>query len=255
LIRTFVEQDLPQLGITIGARTIHRFWTMLAHYHAQIWSGAELARAFGIAESTVKRYLDLLANTFMVRVLPPWRENMGKRVVKIYIADTGLLHALLDIPSARALHARPEQCYFWATHQGAVPDGDSGAASARARRCRRVRERVLCYLRSSLRPTTMQHVTSPLLARLGEHPATCWMVAGATTTRSLSPQTTGPVLEQCLGEAFVGHGDRRGHMPFSPHRERLRLRCGQPSGSGLAYSAARCSTRDWRSWTPLTSPP
>jgi uncharacterized protein len=147
LIRTFVEQDLPQLGITIGARAIHRFWMMLAHYHAQIWNGAELARAFGIAESTVKRYLDLLANTFMVRVLPPWSENMGKRVVKtpkVYVADTGLLHALLDIPSARALQAqpkvgasfegfalqevvralraRPEQCYFWATHQGAELD-------------------------------------------------------------------------------------------------------------------------------------
>lgn len=103
LIRTYVEQDLPQLGITIGAGTLHRFWTMLAHYHAQIWNGAELARAFGIAESTVKRYLDLLVNTFMVRVLPPWSENIGKRVVKtprVYIADPGLLHALLDIPGA-----------------------------------------------------------------------------------------------------------------------------------------------------------
>jgi len=147
LIRTFVEQDLPQLGITIGAGTIRRFWTMLAHYHAQIWNGAELARALGIAESTVKRYLDLLAGTFMVRVLLPWTENIGKRVVKtpkVYIGDTGLLHALLDIPSARALethpkvgasfegfalqevlralHARPEQCFFWATHQGAELD-------------------------------------------------------------------------------------------------------------------------------------
>jgi predicted AAA+ superfamily ATPase len=147
LIRTYVEQDLPQLGITIGAGTLRRFWTMLAHYHAQIWNGAELARAFGIAESTVKRYLDLLVNTFMVRVLPPWSENIGKRVVKtpkVYIADPGLLHALLDIPGARALgghpkvgasfegfalqevvralRARPEQCYFWATHQGAELD-------------------------------------------------------------------------------------------------------------------------------------
>lgn len=120
---------------------------VLAHYHAQIWNGAELARAFGIAESTVKRYLNLLVNTFMVRVLPPWSENIGKRVVKtpkVYIADTGLLHALLDISSTRALEAhpkiatsfegfalqevvralraRPEQCYFWATHQGAELD-------------------------------------------------------------------------------------------------------------------------------------
>lgn len=147
LVRTFVERDLPQLGITISTGTIRRFWTMLAHYHAQVWNGAELARAFGIAESTVKRYLDLLANTFMVRVLPPWSENIGKRVVKtpkVYIADTGLLHVLLDLPSARALEvhpkvgasfegfalqeavraleARPEQCYFWATHQGAELD-------------------------------------------------------------------------------------------------------------------------------------
>lgn len=147
LIRTFVEQDLPQLGITIAAGVIYRFWMMLAHYHAQIWNGAELARAFGIAESTVRRYLDLLANTFMVRVLPPWSENIGKRVVKtpkVYIADTGLLHVLLDIPHARALQshpkigasfegfalqevvralrARPDQCYFWATHQGAELD-------------------------------------------------------------------------------------------------------------------------------------
>jgi predicted AAA+ superfamily ATPase len=147
LIRTFLERDLPELGITIPARTIRRFWLMLAHYHAQIWNGAELARAFSIAETTVKRYLDLLTNTFMVRVLPPWSENVGKRVVKtpkVYLADAGLLHALLDIPNARALEGHPkigasfegfalqevvralrvhpEQCYFWATHQGAEVD-------------------------------------------------------------------------------------------------------------------------------------
>ena len=147
LIRTYVEQDLPQLGGAINPAVIHRFWMMLAHYHAQIWNGAELARASALAETTVKRYLDLLANTFMVRVLPPWSENVGKRVVKtpkVYVADTGLLHALLDIPSARALdahpkvgasfegfalqevmrtlRARPEQCFFWATHQGAELD-------------------------------------------------------------------------------------------------------------------------------------
>ena len=111
LIRTFLERDLPELGITIAARTIYRFWMMLAHYHGQVWNGAELARAFGIAETTVKRYLDLLTNTFMVRVLPPWSENLGKRVVKtpkVYLADTGLLHALLDIPNARAPR-RPSQ--------------------------------------------------------------------------------------------------------------------------------------------------
>jgi predicted AAA+ superfamily ATPase len=147
LIRTFVERDLPALGITIPTRTIHRFWMMLAHYHGQVWNGAELARAFGIAETTVKRYLDLLTNTFMVRILPPWSENLGKRIVKapkVYLADAGLLHALLDVRNVRALEGhpkigasfegfalqeivrvlrvRPDQCYFWATHQGAELD-------------------------------------------------------------------------------------------------------------------------------------
>ena len=147
LIRTFLELDLPGLGITIPPRTLHRFWSMLAHYHGQVWNGAELARAFAIAESTVRRYLDVLANTFMLRILQPWSENLGKRVVKtpkVYIADTGLLHALLDIATSRALEkhpkigasfegfalqevvrvlgARPEQCSFWATHQGAELD-------------------------------------------------------------------------------------------------------------------------------------
>ncbi|MET0851550.1 MAG: ATP-binding protein [Candidatus Rokuibacteriota bacterium] len=146
LVRTFVERDLPQLaGIAPGV--VQRFWTMLAHYHGQIWNGAELARAFGIGETTVRRYLDLLAGTFMVRVLPPWSENLGKRVVrapKVYVADSGLLHTLLDLGTMRALEghpkvgasfegfaltealralgARPEQCHFWATHQGAELD-------------------------------------------------------------------------------------------------------------------------------------
>jgi predicted AAA+ superfamily ATPase len=147
LIRTYLELDLPGLGITIPAQTLHRFWSMLAHYHGQVWNGAELARAFAIAESTVRRYLDLLANTFMLRILQPWGENLGKRVVKapkVYIADAGLLHALLDIETSRdldqhpkigasfegfalqevvrVLGARPEQCAFWATYQGAELD-------------------------------------------------------------------------------------------------------------------------------------
>ena len=173
----------PELGIAIGARTIHRFWMMLAHYHAQIWNGAELARAFGIAESTVKRYLDLLANTFMLRVLPPWSENIGKRVVKtpkVYVADTGLLHALLDIPGARALeahpevgasfegfalqevvralHARPEQCSFWATHQGAELDllvvQGGGAAGSSSSGPMRPASRSPCTSRSRISLST-----------------------------------------------------------------------------------------------------
>ena len=146
-VRTFVERDLPQLGVTIPARTLQRFWSMLAHYHAQTWNGAELARALGVAGTTVRRYLDLLEATFVVRVLRPWHENLKKRQVrapKVYVADSGLLHTLLGIETredlerhpkvgaswegfglrqlVRRLGARPEECYFWGTHTGAELD-------------------------------------------------------------------------------------------------------------------------------------
>ena len=142
-IRTFVERDLPGLGITLPSRLLHDFWTMLAHYHGQTWNGSELARAFGVAQTTVRRYLDIMTGAYITRLLRPWRENLGKRVVKapkMYIADSGLLHALLDIGGTgdlaahpkvgaswegfaleqvvRQLKARPEECYFWSVHGG-----------------------------------------------------------------------------------------------------------------------------------------
>jgi len=146
-VRTFLERDIPALGIQIPAITLHRFWRMLAHYHGQLWNGAELARAFGVAASTVRRYLDLLTGAKVIRQLPPWHENVGKRQVKspkVYLADTGLLHALLGLPDREALEghpkvgaswegfilreilahleARPGEVYFWATHSGAELD-------------------------------------------------------------------------------------------------------------------------------------
>ena len=101
-LQTFLERDIPQLGIQIPAIALRRFWNMLAHYHAQIWNGAELARALAVSESTVRRYLDLLSGVFMLRQLPPWFENLGKRQVKspkVYVRGSGLLHALLGIGS------------------------------------------------------------------------------------------------------------------------------------------------------------
>ena len=146
-VRTFLEQDLPQLGVQIRAATLHRFWTMLAHYHAQVWNGAELARAFAVSASTVGRYLDILTGALVLRQLPPWHENIPKRQVrspKVYLADTGLLHVLLGIHSpddlarhpkvgaswegfvlrevANRLGAADEECYFWGTHAGAELD-------------------------------------------------------------------------------------------------------------------------------------
>lgn len=144
-IQTFLEQDLPQLGVQIPAVSLRRFWNMVAHYHGQIWNAAELARALAVNESTVRRYLDLLTGVFMVRQLPPWFENLGKRQVKApktYIRDSGLLHTLLGIATPRDLEyhpkvgaswegyaveevlkaLQPDEAYYWATHNGAEID-------------------------------------------------------------------------------------------------------------------------------------
>jgi hypothetical protein len=144
-LQTFLERDVPQLGITIPAVALRRFWSMVAHYHGQTWNAAELARALAISESTVRRYLDLMTGVFMVRQLPPWFENLGKRQVKapkVYIRDSGLLHSLLGIGSRRDLELhpkvgaswegyaveeilkalRPDEAYYWATHQGTEID-------------------------------------------------------------------------------------------------------------------------------------
>lgn len=144
-IHTFLERDLPQLGIGVPATTLLRFWTMLAHYHGNVWNAAEPARSLGVSEPTVRRYLDLLTNLFMVRQLQPWHENLKKRQVKapkIYLRDSGLLHQLLGIGTDRDLlvhpkcgaswegyaieetlkAVQPDEAYFWATHQGAELD-------------------------------------------------------------------------------------------------------------------------------------
>ncbi len=146
-VRTFVERDLGQTFLGIPAATLGRFWTMIAHYHAQIWNASELSRAFGVSDVTVRRYLDMLAGTFVVRVLAPWHENLGKRQVKapkIYVSDSGLLHTLLEIEDRRHLDSHPkvgaswegfglesviqhlgaraQECTFWATHEGAELD-------------------------------------------------------------------------------------------------------------------------------------
>jgi uncharacterized protein len=115
-LQTFLERDLPQLGVQIPAATLNRFWHMVAHYHGQIWNAAEFARALAVNESTVRRYLDLLSGVFMVRQLPPWFENLGKRQVKapkIYVRDSGLLHSLLGINTTRELALHPKVGASW----------------------------------------------------------------------------------------------------------------------------------------------
>ena len=144
-LQTFLERDIPQLSIQIPAIALRRFWNMLAHYHAQTWNGTELARALAVSESTVRRHLDLLTGVFMLRQLPPWFENLSKRQVKspkVFVRDSGLLHALLGVANQRNLELhpkigaswegfaveevlkalRPDEAYYWATHQGAEID-------------------------------------------------------------------------------------------------------------------------------------
>lgn len=146
-ISTFLERDIPQLGITIPAATLRRFWTMLCHYHGQVINYSEFARSFGVSDMTVRHYIDILEGTFMVRLLRPWHANTGKRLVKrpkVYVRDSGLFHSLLSIESerqllthnklgaswegfaleaaARTIGKRNEELYFWATHSGAEVD-------------------------------------------------------------------------------------------------------------------------------------
>ncbi len=144
-IASHVQLDLPQFGLNVAAPAMLRFWNMLAHYHGQVWSASNPARSMGVSEPTIRRYLDLLTQTMMVRQLQPWHENLGKRQVKapkIYFRDTGLLHALMNVQTSAqlALHpqsgaswegfaleqvlrlAKPDSAYFWATHQSAELD-------------------------------------------------------------------------------------------------------------------------------------
>jgi len=144
-IQTFLERDLPQLGSAIPAASYYRFWSLLAHYHGQVWNAAEAARALGVSESTTRRYLDLLEGVFMVRQLTPWYANIAKRQIKspkVYLRDTGLLHQFLGIRNEQELllHPKsgvswegyvieevikaiaPDEVYFWGTHAGAELD-------------------------------------------------------------------------------------------------------------------------------------
>lgn len=144
-IQTLLERDFPQWGVRVPAQALRRFWAMLAHFHGQTWNAAEPARALGVGESTTRRHLDLLTDALMVRQLQPFHANLRKRQVKapkVYVRDSGLLHQLLGIDSAKALLTHPkvgaswegfaieqvlrkephDEAFFWATHQGAEID-------------------------------------------------------------------------------------------------------------------------------------
>lgn len=146
-IKTFLEQDVPNLGINIPSESLRRFWMMISHYHGNIFNASELSRSFGTSDVTIKKYLDILTGTFMIRQLQPWHENISKRQVKapkIYFRDSGIFHSLIGIYDLSSLRTNPkigaswegfaleeivrlyraekEECYFWATYSGAELD-------------------------------------------------------------------------------------------------------------------------------------
>jgi len=142
-VTTYLEQDIPQLGIRIPSQTLRRFWTMLAHYHGQTLNFSELATSFGISDKTVRHYVEILEGTFMVRLLQPWLPNVGKRQVKspkLYLRDSGIFHSLMRQVTEEDVISNPklgaswegfalEQCiqaleltageaFFWKPHDG-----------------------------------------------------------------------------------------------------------------------------------------
>lgn len=146
-IRTFLERDLRALGINVAADTMRRFWLVMAHHHAQLWNSSEIGRSFAVADTTVRGYLDKLCDALVLRKLAPWYENISKRQVKepkIYVRDTGLLHALLSLSSQHDIESHPKlgaswegfiveqiidlmrarssEAFFWRTHTGAELD-------------------------------------------------------------------------------------------------------------------------------------
>jgi len=146
-VSTFLERDVPQLGIRVSSTTLRRFWTMLAHYHGQIWNTSEFSRSFGVADNTIRHYLDILTSAFVVRQFQPWHENVKKRQVKspkVCLSDSGILHTLLGLNVLADVEAHPklgaswegfvisqvmnhlkirsDECFFWATHSGSELD-------------------------------------------------------------------------------------------------------------------------------------
>lgn len=221
-IQTFLERDLPQLGVSISAASMFRFWNMLAHYHGQVWNAAETARNFEVSESTVRRYLDLFEGAFMVRQLRPWFVNLGKRQIKspkLYFRDTGILHQMLGLREERDLwlHPKsgaswegyvieevikavdPDEAYFWATHSGAELDLLLFTGGRRVGvECKRMdAPRLTPSMRSALTDLALDHL---IVLYPGERP---YPLAERVTVLPLAYLAQG---SQALDAALAVHG-------------------------------------------------
>ena len=215
-IATFLERDLANLGFRIPPTAMRRFWTMLAHYHGQTWNGAELARALSVSEPTVRRYLDALTDALLVRQLQPWFTNVGKRQVhspKVYIRDSGLLHALLGLRQRDDVLGHPkagaswegfvlEQLItaheirspsFWGTHAGAELDlrVDVGGRAVGIEIKRTDRPKVTSSMRSAIESLQLSHG---------------YVIHAGSMSFPLSQQVTALSLEDALvPDVFTAH--------------------------------------------------
>jgi predicted AAA+ superfamily ATPase len=205
-LQAFVERDLRMLGVDLPPATVRRFLTMVAHYHGQTWNGSEIGRSLSLAHTTIHRYLDLVAGALLVRVLPPWFENMGKRLVKspkVYVKDSGLLHQLLGLRTFEELEGHPKmgaswegfaleqtltgchenEAYYWATHAGAELD----------LLLVRGRHRVGLEFKYSSAPTTTKSMHIALADLKLEH---LWVVYPGTLRYPLSEKITALPLQE-----------------------------------------------------------
>jgi predicted AAA+ superfamily ATPase len=214
-LQAFVERDLRLLGVDLPPMTVRRFLTMLAHYHGQTWNASEVGRSLGLAHTTVNRYLDLLAGALLLRVLPPWYENLGKRLIKspkVYIKDSGLLHQLLGLRTFEDLEGHPkmgaswegfaleqtlatfqeEEAFYWATHAGAELD----------LLLMRGRHRVGMEFKYSSAPTTTKSMHIALEDLKLEH---LWVVYPGTLRYPLTEKITALPLRD-IGTIKLGAG-------------------------------------------------
>ncbi len=257
-INRYVEQDLRQLGIDIAPPTMLRFWNMFAHYHAQIWNSAPFVQSLGVSQPTVRKYLDILTHTCMVRQLQPWHENVAKRQVKapkIFFRDSGLLHALMGVKSVADLvthphsgaswegfaleqvlrMAKPDEAFFWATHQGAELD------LFMLRGQQRIGVEFKRADAPKVTPSMRTAMDDLRLAPIDRTSVALWR-------RSVTPRVRPSPAEPSLGYSTIDSQDTLGEAPVEGRADGV---CAEPPHLLVQHAPAGRRSRDLRDPSPL----
>jgi hypothetical protein len=209
-IRTFLERDIPQFGFSIPAVTMRRFWTMLAHYHGQTLNGSKFAQALGVSQPTIKRYLNILTQTYMIRILPPYSANIKKRLIKspkVYLRDSGILHALLEIDNFDDLFGHPIRGASWegfCIEQliARLPDWRANFYRTSSGEeidllLERGRKKLAFEFKTSMSPTVSRGFTGSLKVLQPDH---TWIVAPVKESYPYRPGVTVATLNDVLKE-------------------------------------------------------